>query len=105
MAMLMPTPKGVGLGVAACCNGATDEREGRERGTGEFRLGQHGSPHPFKSGTAKAAAYPLVAQRRAAVQMVENEVKSPTCCDEAAGSETVEISLLPKNSPVMASTG
>src|SRR5262245_38611607 len=36
------------LGVAACCNEAADQREGRERGTGEFRLVQHDSLHPFE---------------------------------------------------------
>jgi hypothetical protein len=58
----------MGLGVTARCNEAADEREGRERGTGEFRLAQHGSLHPFESGAAELAAYPLVADGAKKVQ-------------------------------------
>jgi hypothetical protein len=61
----------MGLGVTACCNEAADEREGRERGTGEFRLGQHGSLHPFESGATELAAYPLVAGGEKKVQAFE----------------------------------
>src|SRR4026207_1329212 len=51
------TKTGVSLGVTTCCNEAACEREGCERGTGEFRLGQHGSLHPFESGEAKVRAW------------------------------------------------
>src|ERR1044071_5422853 len=61
----------VSLGVAAGCNEAANEGEGRERGAGDFRLGQHGSLHPFESGAAKLAAYPLVAGGERKVQAFE----------------------------------
>jgi hypothetical protein len=54
----------------------TREREGRERGTGEFRLGQHGFLHPFELGAAKAAAYLLVAGGAPEIQSRKNLVIS-----------------------------
>src|SRR5262245_47124512 len=64
------TKTGVSLGVSTCRNEAADEREGREGG-GEFRLVQHGSLHPFESGTAKLAAYQLVGGAQKKVQTFE----------------------------------
>jgi hypothetical protein len=93
----------MGLGVTACCNEAADEREGRERGTGEFRLGQHGFLHPFESGAVKVAAYPLVVSASAKVQMVEKPIKSCACREWSPRSENVEISLLQTSQVVMAS--
>src|SRR4029078_2913566 len=69
------TKTGMGLGVTACCNETADEREGRERGTGEFRLGQHGSLHPFESGATDLAAYPLVVGGEEQVQSFEKPCK------------------------------
>src|SRR5262245_12955563 len=72
------TKSGVSLGASTCRNEAADEREGRERGTGEFRFAQHGSLHPFESGTAKLAAYPLVAVGEKKVQTFQKprEIRS-----------------------------
>src|SRR5690349_83806 len=81
----------VGLGVAACCNEAAGEREGRECGTGEFRLGQHGYLHPLNRGRPKWPHILWSRMERRRFKEIKTSKKSCACVQPSAGSENVEI--------------